>query len=249
MGARVQLWCAWAIVPFIVLYLTGFVGLAGFVPPHAPTISGAQLAEVYEGNRTGIRAGQLLGVVSSLLFLCWAGAVSVQMARIEQGSFPLLAMLQFGGALILVTFFMICGLIWSVAAYRADIDPELLRAFDDAGWLFFVMAYPEYLVQLGSIAAVGFMDKSPEPWLPRWACYFTVWVAIAGIGGGFATFVKAGPFAWNGLFGFWVPVICFLIWLVVMLPLLLREIGRQRTEKSTVPVLMSSSRPASRRSS
>jgi hypothetical protein len=233
MNTRAQLWCAWAIVPFILIYLIGFIGLAGFVPPTAPSMTSGQLVEFYNANRTGIRGGQLICLVVSPLFLCWAAAISAQMARVEKGTLPMLALLQFGAALILTVFFMLCSLIWSVAAYREDMSPELLRLVHDTGWLFFVMAYPEYLVQLGCIAVIGFMDNSAQPLLPRWLCYFTIWTETVGIGGGFSTFVKSGPFAWNGLFGFWIPVAFFLIWLLVTLPYFLAAIRRQMLERGS----------------
>jgi len=94
-----------------------------------------------------------------------------------------------------------CQFDLALAAYRPDLHPEILRMSNDCGWLIFVMAYPEYIVQLGCIAAVGFMDKRPKPFLPRWVCYATLGIALTGTGGGFATFFKTGPFAWNGVIG------------------------------------------------
>lgn len=231
MNTTHQRWCAWAIAPFVVIYLLGFAGLAGFIPPHPPTMSAAELVVFYEHNRLGIRAGQLIGIVSSALILLWAGPISAQMARIEKGPLPMLSMIQYCAAVVLMVLFMICGLIWTVAAYREDLSPELLRTLNDAGWLVFVMAYPEYVVQLGCVAVIGLMDKRAKPFLPRWACYFTCWVAFVGIGGGFATFFKSGPFAWNGLLGFWLPVAFFLVWLGVMLVFLLKAIARQEAEE------------------
>ena len=52
----------------------------------------------------------------------------------------------------------------------------------------------------------------------------------AGIGGGFATFFKTGPFAWDGLFGFWVPVAMYLTWLLTLFPLLLQLVKRTAAE-------------------
>jgi hypothetical protein len=230
MNTRHQLWCAWAIVPFVVIYLIGFIGFAGFVPPQPPGMTGDELVQFYTQNRTGIRAGQLIGIFVSPLFLCWCAAISAQMARVETGRLPMLALLQFGNALILTIFFMLCGLIWSIAAYREDMSPELLRLVSDSGWLIFMMAFPQYLVQLGCLAAIGFSDQRPQPLFPRWYCYYAIWTAISGIGGGFATFFKHGPFAWNGLFGFWVPVAFFLLWLCVTQVYLLRAIRQQALE-------------------
>jgi hypothetical protein len=237
MNARQQLFCAWSIIPFVLVYILGFMVIARFVPPQAPGMTPAELVSFYNQHRMSIRAGQLIGLVASALLLLWAGAISAQMARIElaanKGGFPTWSLVQYGAAVVLQVFFLLCGLIWSIAAYREDLDPQLLRLLNDSGWLIFVMAYPEYLVQLGSIALVGLMDTRAQPLLPRWACFFTLWVAFAGIGGGFATFFKSGPFAWNGLFGFWLPVAFFLVWLVaIMLPFLVRGIRQQLAEEA-----------------
>jgi hypothetical protein len=217
-------------MPFVVIYLFGFIGLAGFVPPHPPTMSGHDLAAFYDGNRLGIRAGQLISIAVSPLLLFWAGAVSAQMARIEKGPLPMVSLIQFGAMQVLVVFFMICGLIWTLAAYREDLGPDMLRMLNDAGWLIFVMAFPESVAQLVCIAMVGLADTAARPFLPRWACFFTLWVAFTGIGGGFATFVMTGPFAWNGLLGFWVPVAFFLVLLAVIQVFLLKAIRRQEQE-------------------
>lgn len=231
MTPRAQLWCIWMIVPFLVIYLFGFWGLAGFIPPSPPGNSAADTLAFYNANRTAIRAGQLIGIVCSGFFFVWPAAVAAQMARIEGVPLPMFAVMQYVMGAVLGLLFMLCNLIWTVAAYREDMAPGTLQMLHDAGWLIFVMAYPEYIVQLVCIGVVGLSDKRATPWLPRWACYLTFWVAFAGIGGGFATFFKAGPFAWNGLIGFWLPVAFFLIWMVgIILPFTVKAATRQGLE-------------------
>ena len=231
MNIKAQRFCAWSIVPFVVTYIIGFVVIARFVPPTSPMMKGAELAAFYENNRLGIQIGQLIGLISSAFVLVWPGAISAQMARVEKGQFPMLSLMQYGAALVLAMLFMLCSLIWSIAAYRPDLSAENLRMLHDSGWLIFVMGYPEYIVQLVCIGVVGLSDRRAQPFLPNWACYATFVTAFAGIGGGFSTFVKSGVFAWDGLLGFWVPVAFFLIWLVfIMLPFLLQAIAREAAE-------------------
>jgi hypothetical protein len=226
---RAQRWCVWSIVPFVVIYLIGFVGFAHFVPPPSPTMSAAGVAALFAHNRLGIEIGQAIALLSSAFMLVWPGAVSAQMARIEQGPLPMLSLMQYGSAVVLALFFMLCSLIWSIAAYRPDLNQEILRMLQDAGWLIFVMAYPEYLVQLGCIAAVGLADRRQYRYLPAWACYATLLTALCGIAGGFSVFFQSGPLAWNGILGFWLPVASFLCWMLfIILPFTLREIARQQ---------------------
>ena len=226
MNTRTQIVCTWSIPLFIALYVMAFVGISGFVPPPAPLLEGSEIVALFEQNRTSIRLGQLLCLVFSVLFLPWTAVMTVQMVKVE-GQYPVLAWLQFGGAVMLGVFFMICSLVWSIAAFRPDQDPQILQMLNDSGWLIFVMAYPEYLLQLIAIGVVFLGDKRDQPFLPRWFCYFTFSVALTGTGGGFATFVKSGAFAWNGVLGFWTPVIFFLVWLLVLFPLMLKGIKRQ----------------------
>jgi len=233
MNTKLQRYCAWSILPFLGIYLFSFGWLAGFVPPQSPLLTGAQLVDVYSRNRERIEIGQLLGILSSGLVLVWPAAISAQMARIENGGFPLLSIIQYVTAAVLFTLFLLCGVIWSVAAFRPDITPDLLRLLNDSGWLIFVMGYPEYAVQLGCIAIVGLADRRPVPFLPRWACFATLGAAFDGCGGVFSALSPNGLFAWNGLLGFWLPVASYVIWLVfIILPFLLRAIRQEELEGS-----------------
>jgi len=235
MNTRVQKYCAWSILPFLGFYIFSFGFVAGFLPPQSPLLSGAQLVAFYSANRQNIEIGQLIGLLSSSLMLVWPAAVSAQMAHIEKGIFPLLSIIQYVAASVLFTLFLLCGVIWSVAAFRPDISPDLLRLLNDSGWLLFVMGYPEYAVQLGCIAIVGLGDRRRIPFLPPWACYATLATAICGIGGVFSGLSETGLFAWNGLLGFWLPVATFFIWLIfIILPFLLRAIAQEEMVRPPV---------------
>jgi hypothetical protein len=228
MDTRIQTICAWSILPFLGIYIFSFGWVAGFLPPQSPLMTGAQLVQFYSQNRKQIEIGQMLGLLSSGLMMVWPAAVSAQMARIEDRPFPLLAIIQYVAASVLFTLFMLCGIIWSVAAFRPDIAPDLLRLMNDTGWLIFVMGYPEYAAQLGAIALVGLSDRRPVPYLPRWACYATLGTAVDGSGGVFSALSPKGLFAWDGLLGFWLPVASFFVWLVfIILPFTLRAIRRE----------------------
>jgi hypothetical protein len=228
MSTKIQRYCAWSIIPFLAIFLFGFGIVAGFLPPQAPTQSAATLAAFYALHHAAIENGQLICILATFFLFFWPAAISAQIARIERGPFPLLAAVQYASAIVLCLLFMLCSLIWSIAAYRPDMPPDILRTLNDSAWLIFVVAYPEYAAQMLSIAIAGFIDKRPQPFLPRWACWATVLEALIGGGGIFAGFVTTGPLAWNGLIGFWIPIASFVIWLLgVMLPNLLKAITAQ----------------------
>jgi len=220
--SRVELACAWAGVAFLAAYLIVFLAVAQWIPPQAPSWTADRVAELYQDHATRIRIGQIGAMFASfLLFPLWA-LITTHIARIEmaRGRMPLLALIQFGCAVVLQVFFVLCSMLWLVAAFRPELSPETVRVLHDAGWLMFVMVAPGYLVQMICIGLAAFIDRDPDPVIPRWAGYFHLWVGLSGLGGSLAVFFKDGPFAWNGAVGFYLPVAVFGAWLIVITRLL-----------------------------
>jgi hypothetical protein len=56
---------------------------------------------------------------------------------------------------------------------------------------------------------------------------------LSGAGGGLAVFFKHGPFAWNGLVGFYIPIVAFSIWIGVMTYYMHVGISRQFDGETT----------------
>jgi hypothetical protein len=79
------------------------------------------------------------------------------------------------------------------------------------------------------------MDRSTRPLWPRWVGYLNLWIALSGAGGGLAVFFKHGPFAWNGLVGFYIPIAAFTVWIAVMTYYMHVGISRQFDGDTTAP--------------
>ena len=90
-----------------------------------------------------------------------------------------------------------------------------------------VMTFGPFFVQLMSIGLAILLDKNSRPVFPRWVAYFNIWVAVLFIPGVLITFFKSGPFAWNGILAFWLPLVVFFAWYFVMFAILLRVIKEQ----------------------
>src|SRR5437763_1174404 len=230
---RLWLACIWVWPVALVGFGIFFVLVAGFVPPPRESWSAARIARFYADNRTGIRIG-LIGAMffSALLLPCYT-VLSAELRKIE-GKLSLLAPIQFGGAVILVTFFQIIGLLWLLASFRPEADPQLMRFANDFCWLVWTMLIPTYSLQYLCLAVGGFMDKRPNPAFPRWSAYMNLWVAVTGIGGVLAVFFKTGPFSWNGIVGFWIPVIVYMVGMSVDMWLVLQR-ARYEARMITVP--------------
>ncbi|MBV1930997.1 MAG: hypothetical protein KUG71_04705 [Porticoccaceae bacterium] len=226
MNTKSQLLCAWCGIVFLVLFTIGWVLLARFLPPPSPALSANEVAAIYQQNTGAIRFGLMLAMIAGGLTAPWVAVIANQMKRIE-GDSPVLTytMLVAGAAGILVL--VLPAMTWTVAAFRPDRNPELIMLLNDFGWIFFVMTFSPFFVQNIVIGLAIFADKADAPVFPRWLGYFNIWVAILLVPGGLITFFKTGPFAWDGILAFWLPLVIFFAWFLVMFQMLLKNIKQQ----------------------
>ncbi|MEC9358561.1 MAG: hypothetical protein VX836_11915 [Pseudomonadota bacterium] len=168
----------------------------------------------------------MFGLVGIAGFAMFVAAISAQMRRM-QGIGPLAPYLQLGAGSIGVLTVMFPIMIFAIAAFRPERDPQLTQLLNDVGWLIIIPAFPTFLAQFLAIAFGALRDQGAEPVFPRWVAYFNVWVGLLFVPGAFAYFFRTGPFAWDGLLAFWIAAGAFFAWLVTMTPVLLRAINAE----------------------
>jgi hypothetical protein len=116
----------------------------------------------------------------------------------------------------------------AAAAYRPDSrSPEITQALNDLGWLALVGFGGPAIVQTVVIAIAILSDHEEHPVFARWVGYFNVWCALLFVPGLLVIVFHSGPFAWNGMFAFWVPLTVFSGWFVVMAVVLFRAIKEE----------------------
>lgn len=226
MNTRSQLLCAWSGILFTFLFMIGFWPVSHFVPPHHPTASAADIAAIYQQNTSLIRLGLLLMMTSSGFMSPFIAAISIQMKRME-GSPHILTYTQLSSGTVGVLFLILPCVIWTVAAFRPERDADLILLLNDLGWFVFLMPFTSFIVQNFAIGFAILGDKSAAPVFPRWVGFFTLWTAVLFIPGGLITFFKTGPFAWNGLFAFWIPLNVFFGWYLVIFAYMRKGIIQQ----------------------
>lgn len=230
MNTRSQIVCAWCGFLCPLFMFGGLWPAAGFFPPTQPTADAMQIVTLYEENLFGIRLASILFIIAGALCGAFGAGIAAQMRRMETRETPVLTYGQLAGAIPQTLFFILPALVWSVAAYRLDRNPEITQALNDIGWFIFVMPFTLPFLQNVCLGFAIISDKNPKPVMPRWLGYFNLWLAILYVPGGFITMFKTGPFAWNGLLAFWVPGGLFSVWFYVMWYYLVkaaREQGRQ----------------------
>jgi hypothetical protein len=234
-------WCA---IGYVVLVFTGWGAVAGFLPPTAPSSGAAGIAALYDGDYMRIRIGMVVVMFSALAFMPFAAVMAQFIARIEGTAGVLTYTLLLGGAgNMALTFYP--AVWWLTAAFRPDRAAELIYLMNDMAWLQFLGGVSMYLAMPLSVMVAALCDKSPEPIFPRWCGYANGWIALTILPDQLLFFFKKGPFAWNGVFGVWVPATVFGIFFIINFVALRQAVLRDRAQILGSPELPNSMSAAS----
>jgi len=226
-SARSQQALIFIALAFLVIYFVCYAFLIRLFPFPSAALPAAQVAEFYRVNAIPIRIGAAICSWTGAFMLPLAIVISIQLARLERG-FPIWAMVEFAGGIMMTVFTVFPPLIWGTAAFSPERDPSATQIFHEFGNLGFITTDQYFVFQFAAVAIVSLTQKvdafSP---FPRWLGYFTIWTTLV-IEVGVAGFLpKSGPFAWNGMFVFWLPIMMFGTWIWSVAILMLRAIKRQ----------------------
>ena len=225
--SRIELVGAWCAVGYLVLVFSGWGLVPGFLPPTPPSASAAQIAALYDVDYTRIRIGMLLLMLAALVFIPFAAVMTQFIARVE-GTASVLAYTFLLGAAgnMVLTFYP--AIWWLTAAYRRDRPAELVYLMNDLAWLQFLGGITLYLAMPIAVLVVSLCDRSASPAFPRWCGYANAWMALTIIPDQLLFFFHQGPFAWNGIFGVWIPAVVFSGFFIVNFVALRRTILHER---------------------
>lgn len=231
MNVTIQRWFVWSGPALITIFLVGFWFVGGLVPPPSPALGAEEIAHFYAENQTRIQIGLLISMIAAGLAFPWAVVIALQMRRIEDRWGPLAVTELVSGA-VLCLLFVFPMFAMAAAAYRPESrPPEITQALNDLGWLPFIGFIAPACVQVLTIGIAPFVDRRATPVFPRWVGYFNLWCVVLFAPGILDIFFKTGPFAWNGVFAFWIVLAIFGSWFLVMVPPLLSAIRQQEAEE------------------
>lgn len=192
-----------------------------FVPPHSPALSADEIATIYQQRANSIRFGSAMILLFSILYVTWTLAIDALLSRIRGVSHLLLKGQVIGGSIGSI-FILLPMLLFAITAFRPERPAELTQLLSDLAWLTLITPAPPFILQSVSIGAAVLMDRSDTPVFPRWLGYFAFWVAVVTVPALVAFFFRTGPFAWDGLFPFWLPFGIFGGWLFIVSIFLVR---------------------------
>jgi hypothetical protein len=207
---------------FVLFVIVGFA-----VTPKPPAVD-ASVAEVFEyvnDKQDTLHAVQLIFAVAGFFFVWFLGTLRNSLAAAE-GAEGRLANTAFGGGLIAVATLMVSfGLAATAALHPAENGPELTHALIDASLIVPAVGAPAAAVFFAanglSILRSGFLPA----WL-GWLGLVTALLNLLGIG---AVYTDSGAFAADGVLGFFIGFLLFLIWILAASILLYRKLGEPQT--------------------
>lgn len=232
MNAKIQRLCVWSGPALIITFMVGFWFVGGMIPPPSPAKSAEEIARFYTENQTRIQLGLFISMIAAGFAFPWAVVIALQMKRAE-GRWGPLSITELVSGAVLCLLFVFPMFAMAAAAYRPETrSPELTQALNDLGWLPFIGFIAPACVQVLAFGIVPFIDKRPDPVFPRWVGYFNLWCVILFAPGILDIFFTTGPFAWNGIFAFWIVLAIFGSWFLVMVLPLLKAIRQEEQEES-----------------
>lgn len=223
--------CASGGIIFAILFGVGFVAIARFVPPLDPSDSAAEIAAIYRGHTNAIRTGLVLCYVGTMFFLMFGSGIIGQTRRIK-GVPPTLTYLQVSSYASAVLLIILPLTTWLTIAFRPDAwSDESMQLLNDFGWITFVIGFAPFVTWVVSTGLAILCDQDEaNPVFPRWSGYLSVFMGFVQMSAVLLAYVRTGPFAWDGLFSWWIPMTDFFSWFLVITVLTMRAINRQVEE-------------------
>jgi hypothetical protein len=221
---RIVLW--WGLA-FTLVYGLVWWRLFHMMPPPSAKWSAGQIARFYQENSFQIKLGATVAGWTSGFMVPISVVVGIQISRHEAGK-PIWSTLAVAGGSLMSIPLMLPPIFWGVAAFTPTRAPEITAIMHELAMLTFVTTDQYYIFMWVAIAAICLIPNTVlySPF-PRWFGYYTAWTALMFEPGAIAFLTRSGPFAWNGLLVFWLPVVTFFVWIVVMAVLLFTAIDKQ----------------------
>jgi hypothetical protein len=224
---RMLIYWSWG---FANAYFLAYYFLIKLLPLPPATLGAAEVADFYLRNSTQIRLGAAICSWTGGFTIPLAIVIAAQMARIEKG-FPIWSVVQLMGGVMMAIFTVLPPMFWGVAAFTPTRPAEITLVLHEFGNLAFIATDQFFIFQNIALVVICLSRTSvPHNPFPRWLGYLTLWATFS-IEIGVAAFLpKTGPFAWNGLFVYWIPIIMYGVWYTSVSLTMLKALKQQAQE-------------------
>jgi hypothetical protein len=207
----------------ILFVLVVIIGFAVTPQPPDADAAPAEVLNYVVDHHNALHAVQLIFAAAGFLFIWFIGTLRDALSRVEVAAgHHALANLAWGGGLIGVATLMVgFALAATATLHPVQSDPDLTRALWDASLMIPAVGAPA--------AAVFFLGNGlsilRSGVLPAWLGWLGIVTAIFNALGISAVFTDHGAFAADGVLGFFVGFLLFLLWTLLASITLVRSLG------------------------
>jgi hypothetical protein len=228
MSTRIQLLCAWCGPAAAIVVLMAWL-FAGVLPmPLGSDSPTAAVVAFYATDTPRVVAGIVLSGIGFGLVFPLVAVIAVTMVRME-GRTPILTFLQLATGAATGVLLLIPMMLMAICGFRPDRNPEITVTLNDISWLMLITPVAPFMLQNIAIGVAVLNDRRHI--LPRWAGYLNFWIAFSFIPSALPYFFHSGPFAWRGIFVFWLALTTYCVYLVAMGLLIRRAVLDAATER------------------
>lgn len=211
----------------IVMSLVGLGFLIGYLDPPNPALSAETFILRAQENQLSMLLGVTVLNVFWSFWVIWGTPFAIYIRRMERS--PLLTWAWIGLTAVLSALIIMIPMSFAVMVFRVD-NPAIVQAFNDLAMFLIVYSVPVFAIWMFVLGFAILRDTSTTPSLPRWSGYYTLFGGFLMAPGCLVVFFKAGPFAYNGLLGYWLVVLDFFLWMAIISVLLLKAMKRDEIE-------------------
>lgn len=223
--------CAWAGPLFLFVFVVFWGLMSGNLPPFSPDVPAEIIGGHFRDNANMIRFGMGMAMSFVVLYLIWGLAIAkVIEYGVERGNNVLSTLALWGAGLTVVPIMISCS-FWLAGAYRPEaLGDTVLQLLYDLAWLLIDLGYMVTSVQMFALGAAFLSDKRAVPLVPKWLCWYGIWVGFSFVAEVLMPFFMDGLFARNGILNFWIEFFVWFFWIVGLSAYILIAIGRLQAE-------------------
>lgn len=229
---KIGLWCSWV---FAALTVIGWLGIAHFYAP-APADLGLEATKVWytETYHWQTIIGCTIFYIACGFLVPASIQFGIMLSKIE-GRYPLWSITAAVGGIFISVIIFLNACAWIVAAYRPETGADVIQAWNDWAWMAFLLGWLYLAVEMIATGIVEMQDKRAVPMIPRWLTWLTFAGAASLLTAAGPAFFQSGPFAYHGLFGFYLPMTVWGTYLLLTSWYMLKELDREaRGERQPV---------------
>jgi hypothetical protein len=227
MGTTGQSICLWSAPAVGAIWVVCFFLFPGFLPPLSPALPAKAVAAFYADpdHLARARYGMILFNWFGIGFLPFYGLITVQMKRMAHNS-EVFAYGFLATAASAATLISLMVLFFQVAAFRPDRDPAIVQMINDLAWMTFTVPVSFLMAEAGALALAIYLDRQAQPIYPRWIAHFNLLTVALLAPCAWASIEMTGPFAWDGVWSYWVRIGTYVTWTAVMFGAAWKAMGR-----------------------